>query len=214
MGEITFELRMIVYAILHLIIFTVYYFVTLKKRERWIDNRVIINAFFILYLLLIFRFVFTPFTMWLDSSNREQFIREILQREELLTWWEVANINLVPFRSLIQTLSAPLVIWRFTLLFVVGNLILLLPLPIFIGLLTKRELTFKKAFMIGFLTTLFIECMQLVINLATGWPNRLVCVDDLLLNTLGAMVGYFIFKKYHHFFEKIISQMYKFLTWS
>lgn len=214
MGEITFELRMIVYVALYLIIFAVYYFITLKKRGHWLDNRVIINAFFILYLLLLFRFVFTPFTMWLDASNRERFIREILQREELLTWWEIANINLVPFRSIIQTLSAPLVIWRFTLLFLVGNFILLLPLPIFVGLLMKRELSLRKAFMIGFLTTLFIESIQLVINLATGWPNRLVCVDDLLLNTLGAVVGCFVFGKYHHFFEKIISQMYKFLTWS
>ncbi|MCL1990934.1 MAG: VanZ family protein [Defluviitaleaceae bacterium] len=177
------------------------------------DHRVIINAFFIFYLLFVFRFVFIPFSMWPNEADRVYFITEIMQGK-LPTWWEIANINFVPLRSLMRTLSAPLVIWRFTFVFVSGNFILLFPLSIFVGLLSRKGLTFKKALLIGFLTTLFIESTQLLINLTTRWSNRLVCVDDLLLNTLGALLGYFVFKKYHRFFEKIISLFYQFLTWS
>jgi len=213
MSRFTFELRSIVYVVLYLIIFMLYYFLTLKRRGKRLDHRVIINAFFIFYLLSVFRFVFTPFMMWFDAADRAEFITLIFQQESL-TLWEVANINLIPLRSLIQTVSAPLFMWRTTLRFVVGNFMLLFPLPIFIGLLSKKELTFKKALLIGFLATLFIESGQLVINLATGFPNRLVCVDDLLLNTLGAIVGYFVFKKCHRFFKNIVLQIYKFLTWS
>jgi len=201
MNNFTFEPHLIVYMALYLIVFTLYYVFSFKKRGTWLDKHVIINAFFIFYLLSVFRFVFTPFSIW--SNVADQF-----------SWWEIANVNLIPFRSLIQTLSAPLLMWRFTLLFVVGNFILLFPLPIFVGLLSKKEFTFKKALLIGFLATLFIESGQLIINLTTGFPNRLVCVDDLLLNTLGAICGYFIFKKCQRFFEKIISLIYKFLTWS
>jgi len=213
MGRFTIDLHWTFHLWVWLIIFILYYFLTLRKREGWLDHRVIINAFFIFYLLFVFRFVFIPFSMWPNEADRVYFITEIMQGK-LPTWWEIANINFVPLRSLMRTLSAPLVIWRFTFVFVSGNFILLFPLSIFVGLLSRKGLTFKKALLIGFLTTLFIESTQLLINLTTRWSNRLVCVDDLLLNTLGALLGYFVFKKYHRFFEKIISLFYQFLTWS
>ncbi|MCL1989399.1 MAG: VanZ family protein [Defluviitaleaceae bacterium] len=168
---------------------------------------------FIFYLLSVFELVFTPIDIFVDLELRDEFIRGFLQ-QETWGWWDIATVNLIPFRSLIRTLSASLFLWRFTLRAVVGNFILLLPLPILIGLLSKKELTLKKAVLIGFGSSLFIESTQLLINTLTGWPNRLACVDDLLLNTLGAIVGYFIYKKYHRFFEKIISLFYQFLTWS
>ena len=209
----TLDPFLIFYVILYSVALIIYYFVTLKKRGKWLDKSVIINVFFIFYIIAVLRLVFTPIDIWFDSAYRDSIIRGMLQ-QETFTWWDIALINLIPLRSLIQTLDGfrhP-ELYLLTLRAIGGNFIMLLPFPIFLGLLVKKELTFKKAVIVGFLISLFIEIVQLIINLLTGWPNRLVCIDDLLLNTLGVVVGFFIFKKYHRFFEGVALRMYEFLV--
>ena len=206
----TLDLNVLGVSLLYFLVFVIYYLLTMKKRQKWIDKNVILNAFFIFYILMVLYFVWLPIEI-IIPDDRIQIIMHTLNREYLTTS-EIANMNLVPFRSLVATLNAPLFLWRFTLRAVVGNFVLLLPVPILLGLRSKKELTFKKVVLIGFLTTFFIESSQLVINFLTGWPNRLVCVDDLLLNTLGVVVGYFIFKRYRSFFEKTISRIHDFLS--
>ncbi|MCL2559922.1 MAG: VanZ family protein [Turicibacter sp.] len=210
MALFTFEPHWSFFLILYILSLIFYYLATIKKRNKWLDRNLIINAFLTFYIIAVLRLVFTPIDIWFNMDYRDDFISGFLQQE---TWtrWDIAHINLVPLRSFIQNLSAPLSFWRVTLRNVGGNFIMLLPLPIFLGLLMKKEFSFKKAVLIGFLTSFSIEIIQLIINLSTGWPNRFVCVDDLLLNTLGVALGYYIFKKYHSFFEMIVEQMYKFL---
>lgn len=71
------------------------------------------------------------------------------------------------------------------------NLLLLLPLGVFLRYHFRRGLLASAA--IGFGTALFFECTQL-----TGlWglypcPYRLFDVDDLTVNTLGAVLGWFV----------------------
>jgi len=127
-----------------------------------------------------------------------------------LTIAQIANINLIPFRNLSFTIRFST--FRAILWGVGGNFIMLMPLPIFIGLRSNKPLIFKQALLFSFLTTLFIESTQLVLNLAGGWPSRLVCVDDLILNTLGALVGYAIFKKFPNLFEVPVMTLLKLLT--
>ena len=49
------------------------------------------------------------------------------------------------------------------------------------------EYTWWKALLTGFAVTAFIECCQLCVG-------RAFDVDDLLLNTLGAMLGYGLYR--------------------
>lgn len=71
------------------------------------------------------------------------------------------------------------------------NMVLLLPLGIILKYYLKR--TWWQALLIGFSVTLFFELSQL-----TGLfgiyehPYRLFDVDDLILNTFGAMLGFWI----------------------
>lgn len=73
----------------------------------------------------------------------------------------------------------------------VFNVLLLVPLGMYLRYYFKR--TWQQTLAIGFLVTLFFELSQL-----TGlWgiyahPYRLFDVDDLMLNTLGAMTGFLI----------------------
>ena len=63
-----------------------------------------------------------------------------------------------------------------------GNIIMFLPFGFFPALLW-RKYTWWRALLTGFAVTAFIECCQLCVG-------RAFDVDDLLLNTVGAMLGY------------------------
>lgn len=65
-----------------------------------------------------------------------------------------------------------------------GNVIMFLPFGFFPALLW-RKYTWWRALLTGFAVTAFIECCQLCVG-------RAFDVDDLLLNTVGAMLGYWL----------------------
>ena len=71
---------------------------------------------------------------------------------------------------------------------VIGNLVMLLPLGIYIPLLFPRFAGFFKVFIICLSVSVSIELMQLITN------ARSTDIDDVILNTSGAVVGYIIYK--------------------
>jgi glycopeptide antibiotics resistance protein len=71
---------------------------------------------------------------------------------------------------------------------VIGNLVMLLPLGIYIPLLFPRLAGFFKVFIICLSVSVSIELMQLITN------ARSTDIDDVILNTSGAIVGYIIYK--------------------
>ncbi|WP_429666616.1 VanZ family protein [Bacillus gobiensis] len=74
-----------------------------------------------------------------------------------------------------------------------GNLILLFPLGCLMPLLSKFN-TLKKILLLGFLVALLIELLQFGISQLIGITYRSVDIDDILLNTLGAGMGYTAYK--------------------
>ena len=46
---------------------------------------------------------------------------------------------------------------------------------------------------LAFLVSLAIELIQLSINMLTQVANRAVDVNDILLNTLGGLIGFFVY---------------------
>ena len=73
-----------------------------------------------------------------------------------------------------------------------GNLILLIPLGIYIHFI-KRNLGMKHIVIMGFTTAMVIELIQLSISLLLGYSYRSFDVDDLILNTIGFIIGYKVF---------------------
>lgn len=200
----------IVWIVLYLIAFLIYYLLTAKKREKWIDRNVIIYVFFIFYIISVVRLVLTPIEIW-NPEYQFYYMRAFRGRDPYTFRELLGNIGFVPFESIIFTLTSG-VHWPLVLRAVVGNIILLLPLPIFLGLLPKTDFTFKKTILIAFLTSFSIEIVQLIINILTSWPNRMVLVDDLILNTFGAILGYWLYKKFGYLLENIVRVIYKFFT--
>lgn len=70
---------------------------------------------------------------------------------------------------------------------VLGNFIMLLPLGIFVPLLFRRLSGFIPVFIICLLVSVCIELMQLITS------YRSTDVDDVILNTSGAVVGYVLY---------------------
>ena len=96
------------------------------------------------------------------------------------TFFSLGTVNLIPFQSLEWGAQT-----KFTLFNLLGNIIMFLPLGFFTALLWRC--TRKRVFLIGLSITGFIEIWQLFVG-------RAYDVDDLLLNTLGVMCGFWLWK--------------------
>lgn len=94
------------------------------------------------------------------------------------------TINLVPFSTDTYTISYIL------------NIIMFMPLGFLLPMIW-RKCRFHQVLLIGMLSSLAIEIMQLF-----NW--RVSDIDDLLMNTLGAVIGFFLFK----FVDMIIHGIY------
>jgi len=90
------------------------------------------------------------------------------------------RINLHPFLMFKQ--------FRLASTQVIGNLVMLLPLAIYIPLLFPRLSGFFRVFIICLCASISIELMQLITSV------RSTDIDDVILNTSGAVIGYILYK--------------------
>jgi glycopeptide antibiotics resistance protein len=74
----------------------------------------------------------------------------------------------------------------------IGNLLAFVPVGLLVPILTRTR-SVVLAIGAGFLLSVLIELGQLAISVALGYAYRSADVDDVLVNTLGAAVGYAIF---------------------
>ncbi|MDN2452128.1 VanZ family protein [Lactobacillus sp. UCMA15818] len=88
---------------------------------------------------------------------------------------------------------------------IVGNLVMLIPLTLFISLLWEDKATFKKMFTISFLTSLTIESSQLLLSYIY-LEHRLFDLNDLLQNTLGGLIGFVLFFAMRKIVPSLVSQ--------
>lgn len=91
-----------------------------------------------------------------------------------------AKISLIPFRSG----------GVFTYFM---NIIMVMPLGFLLPYIWRNFRRVSKVALTGFLFSVFIEFSQL-------FTNRLVDIDDLIMNTLGAILGYIVWKVIGEYF--------------
>ena len=97
-------------------------------------------------------------------------------------------IQLIPFQSFFDIKSESLL---HDIAIIVFNVFLTVPLGFFLRYLFR--LSFKKVLLIGFLTSLLYEITQITgIFFIYPRPYRIFDVDDLIVNTLGALIGYWL----------------------
>ncbi|PUB10642.1 VanZ like protein [Paenisporosarcina sp. OV554] len=152
--------------------------------------------FVILFVFVIYLFVLHSFVTYINIPDY------ITQEYIGNPYVNIERINFIPFKTIYSNLFGR-VVAPVTIMQTVGNLFLLLPLAF--ALLSLKIINNKyKAIIVIFLTTVFIEMFQLLDNfIASGYKyseggQRAIDIDDILLNTLGGLIGivlFFIYKK-------------------
>lgn len=102
--------------------------------------------------------------------------------------WKL-NANLIPFKN---TINYVINHDRFNLDIVInntlGNILIFIPLGIFLPILFKRYASFNKAIAFSILVSFTIEALQFLLQIGQ------FDIDDLILNGIGSIVGFFFIK--------------------
>jgi glycopeptide antibiotics resistance protein len=152
-----------------------------SNRQLSIKREIVLNIFFIYILCLIAITLFPLKINWDgDISN--------------------VSINVVPvfntmsdFVNVIQIPEQNYMI-KFWIKNIIGNMLLLFPLGLLLPILWRRFNNMITTVLISFLFSLGIEIIQLLSSYV-GNVGRAFDIDDIILNTLGAWLGYVFYKK-------------------
>ncbi|MEA4932684.1 MAG: VanZ family protein [Lawsonibacter sp.] len=127
-------------------------------------------------------------TLGLDLAALYPSWEETAQR--LADWRNV----LLPFQEIRRALRHGS--W---LMFIqLGNIMMFLPVGFLVALLYRRA-RWWKSMLIGFLASVFVESTQLFIG-------RVTDIDDVILNTTGALAGFWLFWLLRALFPRVISK--------
>lgn len=80
---------------------------------------------------------------------------------------------------------------RFIILYALANMVIFFPVGILVPRIFKKANDVKVVSLAGFLLSLFIEISQLTLQCGVFQT------EDLIVNTMGAGIGYYIVKKLH-----------------
>ncbi|MBV9988107.1 MAG: VanZ family protein [Chitinophagaceae bacterium] len=107
------------------------------------------------------------------------------------------GLNLVPIKNTWHELSAILAVHNdhmvgFAMQNIIGNIALFIPLGILLPLSDRRNRRWLRAFLICLSISVMIESIQWI-SRQLGF-YRSVDIDDVILNALGGLTGYLLFK--------------------
>ncbi|MFZ3373890.1 MAG: VanZ family protein [Desulfitobacteriaceae bacterium] len=154
-----------------------------KRYNRFSVQREILINIFAVYVVLLISITLFPINIIWD---------EVIEKSP-------PAVNIIPFVDILTDFPRTQFSMAFKIEFLIknliGNLLLLLSIGIFLPTLWIKVRSFWKMLMIGASASLTIEMLQYVsAYLGYGW-GRAADVDDLILNTLGVIIGYRIFYK-------------------
>ena len=128
---------------------------------------------------MLWRFIFLFYLYLVIDVTGVGTLEDLLSYPELI---RPEEINLVPFQSGVGMLNFL-------------NIIMFIPLGFLLPLIWKQCRKLAATVLLGFQFSLMIELLQLFNRRATD-------IDDLLMNTLGAFVGFLIWLLYCKLFDK------------
>ena len=106
-------------------------------------------------------------------------------------------VNFIPIVNSVKDLmvdvnSMGFFMVKFWIINILGNIVLLAPLAFIMPIISKKFRSLKSVVILCFCTSCFIEFLQFL-SLFIG-NLRSVDIDDVILNTLGAFIGFGAFK--------------------
>ncbi|MFC4319901.1 VanZ family protein [Litchfieldia salsa] len=139
-----------------------------RKRESELKlGQVAMIVSFGVYLLCVLHLVFFPIDVNIGEYANQT------------PWYK--TINFIPILTIdIQTFLL--------------NIIMLIPFGMYLPVLFKVKESVKKAATLGFIFSISLEVVQLVIRITLG-SGRSTDINDLIANSLGAAIGFIMMKK-------------------
>lgn len=162
---------LLIFFVISLLVYIVKYYIFKKYQTK----RYWIYPVFIFYLLAVIDYTLMPIFIY--------------SHEELVSFyggsarqsWK-AYCQFIPFYTIQEYLV------QGNLYQIVGNIILLMPMPFFIYMLAKK-ISIRGLIISGCEVSLGIELTQACIDFLTGCANRICDVDDLILNSVGVVIS-------------------------
>ncbi|KHD35848.1 hypothetical protein NL50_11280 [Clostridium acetobutylicum] len=155
------------------------------KNKKKIFN-VILFGLFIIYIIALFKIILfksIPFLQIFKGYNKSR------------------SINLIPFKSIIQFIDTYKEMGSFRAFAnLAGNLIVFMPFGYLVPTLNKRFSRIKSIVIASFGLSLFFEVTQYVLGIGSS------DIDDVILNTLGAIAGYSVLTCLRKISSKVVIQ--------
>ncbi len=179
-GDIVIVFGFILYIVVTVIIFALKQ--KLKRSLVWFKE--LIRILFVLYILMVISVTLFPLEI---GVPHEKFTYRFL--------------NFIPLISIIGEINQIGTAYGGDSLFMIkllmknigGNILMFMPLGIFMPLIWGKFKRLKNTIIIGLIVSISVEFLQFV-ELLLGLGIRTVDIDDVICNVLGTLLGYFIYK--------------------
>ena len=183
---LTYLSNMLTYIIVALPIYLICRLIFIKKTKKQVKvfNEILLTIF-ILYIIGLASQTIVPYWNMGIYSDTGKFYFNIRLTNS------ISEINLIPFKTLYEYLfvnNTSVSDWSsVSILNIFANTLLFLPLGLLTPLLWEKYDSFYKILTLGLISTCLIEFIQIFIGRSTD-------IDDVILNTIGIIIGYTIFK--------------------
>jgi glycopeptide antibiotics resistance protein len=154
-----------------LIMFIIMLIVVYTRKQETVAQ-IFTQSSFLIYVFMVL--TLTGYFLLFKEIASHNWWHKVIQRIE-----NREHVNLQPFLMFKQ--------FKISSKQIIGNSVMLLPLGIFIPLLFPKFSGFFPVFFICLLVSVCIELMQLITS------YRSTDIDDVILNTAGAIVGYILY---------------------
>lgn len=142
-------------------------------------HRIAAGVLFVLYFIVLFYFLFFSEEMGRTYTEREY------------------HYNLVPFKEIHRFIEYRKILgMRSVMLNIVGNVVAFMPFGTFLPVFVAKGKKFWFTALYSFELSLFVETLQLISKVGS------FDVDDLILNTLGGILGYILYRILKYFYKK------------
>ena len=111
---------------------------------------------------------------------------------------EHSSINIIPLRTIIEFLTSGYNLKTITTN-LLGNIAAFMPMGFLLPIVFNKLNRLRKVIYISFIASLMIEIMQYILSVGAS------DIDDVILNVLGAVLGYWIMRCVRLFILKLIS---------
>jgi glycopeptide antibiotics resistance protein len=146
-------------------------------------SNLLLYVLIIIHILSVINFTIFPI------PYQKQLIQDLNE-------FPIAQINYIPFKQIIQDVET-IVEYDINavMIHLFGNLVMLIPLGFYIPIIWRKINNLLRATLFVLLCSLAIEGLQLLISLIIGVVvYRSVDIDDVILNTMGGILGFGLLK--------------------